>query len=124
MPTVSEGKCVSDTVTRTEWDIFVQALIFVESEGKPNAVGKTNDVGILQITPIYVREVNRILGEERYTLEDRVDVDKSLEMFAILQEYHNPDRDIDRAIHLHNPGAGQWYKDRIVNRMNTIKEEI
>lgn len=84
MPTVSEEECVSDTVTRTEWDIFVQALIYVESEGKPNAVGKTNDVGILQITPIYVREVNRILGEERFTLEDRVDVDKSLEMFTVL----------------------------------------
>lgn len=40
----------------SEWDIFVKALIQVESEGKADAVGKTNDVGILQITPIYVKD--------------------------------------------------------------------
>lgn len=62
----------------SEWDIFIQALIQVESEGKSNAVGKTNDVGILQITPIYVKDVNRILGEERYTLSCRTDIKKEL----------------------------------------------
>ena len=31
----------------SEWDIFIEALIQVESEGKADAVGKTNDVGIL-----------------------------------------------------------------------------
>ena len=29
----------------SEWEIFTQALIQVESEGKADAVGKTNDVG-------------------------------------------------------------------------------
>ena len=67
----------------SEWDIFIEALIRVESEGKADAVGKTNDVGILQITPIYVKDVNRILGEERYTLAERTDIEKSLEMYAI-----------------------------------------
>ena len=58
-----------------EWDVFVEALIQVESEGNPFAVGKTNDLGIFQITPIYVNDVNRILGDERFTLDCRIDID-------------------------------------------------
>ncbi len=123
IPPVSDESPSPDTVTRTEWDIFLQALVMVESEGNPNAVGKTNDVGILQITPIYVKEVNRILKEERYTLADRTNPDKSVEMFSVMQDYWNPDHDIELAIHLHNPGAGDWYRKRILSRMETIKEE-
>ena len=105
----------------SEWDIFIQALIQVESEGKSNAVGKTNDVGILQITPIYVKDVNRILGEERYTLAERTDIEKSLEMFEILQNHYNPSKSIDKAIKLHNPRAGQSYRIKIMNKMELIK---
>lgn len=105
----------------TEWDVLVEALIQVESEGNPFAVGKTNDLGILQITPIYVKDVNRILGEERFTLDCRVDIDKSLEMFEIYQSYYNPDRDINRAIKLHNPGAGSDYREKILSKINELK---
>lgn len=102
----------------SEWDIFVEALIQVESEGK------TNDVGILQITPIYVKDVNRILGEERYTLAERADTEKSLEMFEILQSHYNPSKSIDKAIKLHNPGAGQSYRIKIMNQMELIKTNL
>lgn len=105
----------------SEWDIFVEALIQVESEGKADAVGKTNDVGILQITPIYVKDVNRILGEDRYTLAERTDTEKSLEMFEILQGHYNPSKSIDKAIKLHNPRAGQTYRIKIMNQMEIIK---
>lgn len=120
----SESTPISDTVFRTEWEIFLEALIYTESRGDSQAVGRTDDVGILQITPVYVREVNRILREERYTLEDRRDSLKSLEMFHVVQDYWNPERDIARAIRLHNPGAGPWYAERIHARMNTIREKI
>lgn len=97
----------------SEWDRFVQALILVESEGNPNAKGKTNDLGILQITPIYVADVNRIIKEERYTLDDRTDVQKSMEMFEIIQNHYNPEKEIDKAIRRHNPRAGKGYRDKI-----------
>ena len=100
-----------------EWDAFIRALIHVESRGNTEAVGKSNDVGILQITPIYVAEVNRILKEKRYTLEDRTDPDKSIEMFRIMQDYHNPEHDIDKAIKMHNPKAGKGYSDAIKEMM-------
>lgn len=102
----------------SEWDIFLAALIQVESEGK------TNDVGILQITPIYVKDVNRILGEERYTLAERTDTEKSLEMFEILQSHYNPSKSIDKAIKLHNPRAGQSYRIKIMNQMEIIKSNL
>ena len=108
----------------SEWDIFVEALIQVESEGKADAVGKTNDVGILQITPIYVKDVNRILGEDRYTLAERTDTEKSLEMFEILQGHYNPSKSIDKAIKLHNPRAGQSYRIKIMNQMEIIKSNL
>lgn len=105
----------------SEWDIFVEALIQVESGGKADAVGKTNDVGILQITPIYVKDVNRILGEERYDLSCRTDTEKSLEMFEILQGHYNHSKSIDKAIKLHNPKAPQSYRIKIMNQMEIIK---
>lgn len=108
----------------SDWDIFVQALIQVESEGKADAVGKTNDVGILQITPIYVEDVNRILGEERYNLSCRTDTEKSLEMFEILQSHYNPKKDIDKAIKLHNPKAPQSYRIKIMKQIEIIKTNL
>lgn len=108
----------------TDWDILVSALIQVESGGDTLAVGKTNDVGALQLTPIYVADVNRILGEERYTLEDRRSLKKTLEMFEVYQGHYNPERDIDLAIHLHNPRAGEWYRGRVYEQMNEIRKTI
>ena len=108
----------------SEWDIFIQALIQVESEGKEDAVGKTNDVGILQITPIYVKDVNRILGEDKYDLSCRTDTEKSLEMFEILQGHYNPSKSIDKAIKLHNPKAPQSYRIKIMNKMEIIKSNL
>lgn len=108
----------------SEWDIFIQALIQVESEGKADAVGKANDVGILQITPIYVKDVNRILGEEKYDLGCRTDTEKSLEMFEILQGHYNPSKSIDKAIKLHNPKAPQSYRNKIMKQMEIIKTNL
>lgn len=104
-----------------EWDILIQAIIQVESEGNPLAIGKTNDVGILQITPIYVKEVNRILKRNEYTLTERTDEQKSLEMFEVYQRHHNPNKNLLKAIKLHNPGAGKWYADKVMEIFNELK---
>ena len=81
----------------SNWDIFIEALIRVESEGKENAVGTKNDVGVLQITPIFVQEVNRILKKKIYTLKNRRNKKKSIEMFNVLQARYNPTKDINKA---------------------------
>ena len=67
---------------------LVEALIIMESQGKDSAIGDTHlgapSVGVLQIRPIMVREVNRILKLKktklRFKLRDRFDRDKSIQM--------------------------------------------
>ena len=73
---------------------LVDALILVESAGNPNAFNKKeNAVGCLQIRPVMVREVNRILrkqnSKQRFTKEDRWDCGLSKEMFYIWRDYHH-----------------------------------
>ena len=73
------------------WDSFVAAVIQVESRGNDNAYCRKEDaVGCLQIRPIMVREVNRILKlnniRMRYTLNGRWSRVRSLEMFEIMAE--------------------------------------
>ena len=63
---------------------IVLGMIQVESNGNDEAYNESEDaVGCLQIRPIMVREVNRILkmkGEEyRFKMKDRWDREKSLE---------------------------------------------
>jgi len=69
---------------------LLPAIEQVESGGKSDAVGDGGKaVGILQIHPIMVKDVNRILGEERFTLADRLDPAKSREMFRIYSEHYS-----------------------------------
>lgn len=80
---------------------LIDALIIVESQGNDNAVGDSHmsqpSIGALQIRPIMVREVNRILRlkgvEDSYNLDDRYDRKKSIEMFMIWKEFHHNDSD-------------------------------
>ena len=116
---VSEDKAFSIEID--DWKVFKRALMFVESSHKTDAVGTKDDVGVLQITPIYVREVNRIIGEQRYTLEDRFDIDKSLEMFEIMNQRYNPERCIIKAISIHNPKAPESYKRNVLREYSRLK---
>ena len=108
---------ISVTKETNEWDLFVEALIQVESGGDSTAVGKGDCAGILQITPVFVREANRLLGSEKYTPDDRFDKTKSLEIFNTVQRFHNPQKDIDRAIAIHNPKAPERYKNDIKRKI-------
>jgi hypothetical protein len=106
--------------TLSDCQILQLALIYTESEGNPLAVGKNNDLGCLQITPIYVKEVNRILEEEKYSHEDAFNPEKALEMFSIVQDYHNPEHDVDAGIRLHN--RAPWYSQKVLRNIQRIKQ--
>ena len=108
------------------WNPIMDAIIQVESEGNPNAVSG-NSVGVMQITPILVRECNNILksrkSKKRYTLADRYSVEKSKEMFLLIQSYHNPLNSIEKAIRSWNGGlrysvrATNRYYKKVMNKM-------
>lgn len=111
---------VQDTI-KEDWDTFISALIWVESEGDKNAVGSKNDVGVIQITPIYLRDVNRIIGYNKYKLSDRKDSLKSIEMFNVMQEHYNPSKDKHLALKIHNSKAPLSYHTKVMTKYFELK---
>ena len=68
--------------------LLVSACVAVESGNNAAAIGDNGQaVGILQIHPACIQDVNRF-GDKVYTLEDRTDREKSIEIFtAYLTHY-------------------------------------
>lgn len=96
---------------------LVTALIYVESRGIDSAVGDRHlgepSVGVLQIRPIMVREVNRICKKkslkERFTLKDRFDREKSIHMFMIWKKYYHKNNNFEAIARSWN-GGPRWKK--------------
>ena len=105
----------------SEWETTQLALILTESQMDSLAVGKSNDLGILQITPIFVDEVNRLVGKEQFSHQDALSPEKSLQMLAIYQEHKNPSHDTDKAIQLHNPKGGYAYARKVKKNIARVK---
>lgn len=105
----------------TDWHHFIDAMIHQESKGNSSAVGMANDVGVMQITPIYLEEANRILGYKKYKLEDRLDPYKSIEIFNVINDRYNPEKSFYKAMRLHNPLAPESYRKSILNHYYNIR---
>ena len=114
--------------SKFDWNPIINAIIEVESAGNANAVDKSGkSCGVLQITPILVKECNRILelkkSSKRYTMDDRFSVSKSKEMFLLFQSYFNPKNDVEFAIRSWNGGlnytqkATQKYFEKVMSRL-------
>jgi len=93
---------------------LVDALILVESAGSSYAFNeKENACGCLQIRPIMLREVNRILrkqnNDKRFTKEDRWSCGLSQEMFYIWRNYHHKNSS-DEVIARNWNGGPRGYK--------------
>ena len=90
---------------------LLDAIEWVESKGDKDAIGDGGDaVGCMQIWPILVDDVNRILGCNKYTYKDRYFRVKSREMAAVYFNYYCPDF-LHREIGL----SANEYKARIWN---------
>ena len=110
-----------------DWNPVMDAIIQVESDGNPRAVSG-NSVGVMQITPVLVKECNNILQKQksnkRYTLDDRYSVEKSKEMFLLIQKYFNPENNVEKAIRSWNGGmkysirATNKYYKKVLAKMN------
>lgn len=101
-----------------DWQVLQMAIAFTESRFDPDAVGKAHDSGILQLTPIYVAEVNRVAGTD-YTLQDAFDIEKALEIFETMQAVKNPTKDIETAIRYHNKAG--YYRSTVLRNMTFIR---
>lgn len=94
-------------------DPLLRAVIRLESNFNPLAVNPVSGArGILQIMPDMIKEVNRIckkLGiNEHYTWNDAFDPVKSIRIWYIAQEYHNPTYDTNLACQIWFGRGIQW----------------
>jgi len=75
-------------------DVLYSSIAWVESKHNPKAKSRDGSVGVIQIKPVMVKEVNRICKirglKTRFTLSDRNNPNKSEEMFWIYQKFYNP----------------------------------
>jgi hypothetical protein len=88
-----DAECCSDDDSNARLDLdldaLFEALAFVESRGYSGAFNAKEDAaGLLQIRPIMVRDVNRIVGYDRWTLDDRWSAARSREMLATYLGYY------------------------------------
>ena len=92
--------------------LLILALISVESSGDPNAQGDWDGkeykaIGILQIHPVFLADVNRILGVEKYKLDDRWNPEKSKAMVRVWFRHYSKYWSNEKCIRWYNAG-GSW----------------
>jgi Soluble lytic murein transglycosylase and related regulatory proteins (some contain LysM/invasin domains) len=102
----------------SEWGKLILAISYTESKFKTDAVGSAQDFGCLQITPVYCSEANRVSGAN-FRHEDAFDIDSSLAMFEAIQSHYNKERDLDKAIYLHNKSP--YYKETVLKNLELIE---
>lgn len=105
-------------------DILVQAIVHVESRGDACAHNVSEDaVGVLQIRPIMVDEVNRLLGKDSFTLDDRWDVHKSIAMFEVIKSH--TDNPTDEVLARNwNGGWNGYKKNSTLKYWEKVKAEL
>ena len=111
---------------------LINALIYVESRGLDSAIGDTHldqpSVGVLQIRPIMVREVNRICkrigSHQRFTLKDRFDRSKSVHMFLIWKEFHHKNSDFESIARSWNGGPKGPKSSRTLPYWEKVEKQL
>jgi hypothetical protein len=125
-----DRKDIPDIITDSD---LVTALIHVESRGNDSAIGDRHlvgeeAVGALQIRPIMVREVNRILkiqkSDKRFTLKDRFERKKSIEMFYVWKNYHHKDSEPEVIARNWNGGPKGFKLNRTVKYWNKVENQL
>lgn len=94
------------------------AFVYVESRGDNNAVGDNGKaLGCLQMWPIMVEEVNRLIGKDLFNYKDRLNRARSYYMFIIIMN-KNKIQTVDDAVRIWNPKyKGSKYRDAYRNRL-------
>jgi len=115
---------------------LIDALMWVESRCDTSAYCKREDAaGVLQIRPIMVREVNRILDLKGstyiFTLEDRWSKDKSIEMFNVVANYYHETSSYEKIARCWNGGPKglqkkqtQKYWRKVQKRLNKNENSV
>ena len=133
IPVKFKPKPVKVVLPEIKYDNLIEALIQVESEGIEDIHGDIGlkegpSVGVLQIRPIMVREVNRILKiqkiKRKYKLKDRNSREKSIEMFNIWREFYHPNGNFEVISRTWNGGPKGYLKKATVGYWMEVQNEL
>lgn len=103
---------------------LLPALAQVESGGNPRAVGDGKKaVGLYQIWPIYVADVNRIAGK-KYTLADRYDPIESAQMVRIYLKHYGRGKSIIDMARIHCGGPNGHRKEATKKYGEKVKKVL
>lgn len=99
------------------------AIAEVESGGDCNAIGdKGKAVGCLQIWPITVKDANRIIGQDKYTLKDRYSKEKSFEICRIILLHY--EKTPEAMARRWNGGSNWKQKPTTIKYWNKVKKAM
>lgn len=107
---------------------LIEAIIYVESRGDTLAHNVSEDaVGCLQIRPIMLREVNRLLAKNDiprvYILADRWNKAKSIEMFNVIKDNTiNPTN--EKLARNWNGGWNGYKKQSTLKYWHKVKQQL
>ena len=115
--------------TKRDLTPLVNALMWVESRCDSSAYCKREDaVGVLQIRPIMVKEVNRVLRLQGssyiYTLEDRWSKDKSIEMFNVIANYYHETSSYEKIARCWNGGPKGLQKKQTKKYWRKVQKRL
>ena len=130
LPDIIEVKIIKQPIIKKQK--LVEALIQVESRGNDSCVGDRHlivpSIGCLQIRPIMVREVNRILKKlgknKRYKNKDRYSREKSIEMFTIWKNFHHKNDSDEIIARCWNGGPKGYKRKSTLNYWKKVKKEL
>jgi len=114
-------------------ELFINALIQVESRGRDSVIGDKHlpgneAVGALQIRPIMVREVNRVLKRQdiskRFNLNDRFSRRKSIAMFNTWKSYHHSNSSFEKIARNWNGGPRGYMRKATQYYWKKVKKEF
>jgi hypothetical protein len=110
-------------------DVLVHAMIQVESKGDDSAYCKREKaVGCLQIRPIMLREVNRVLSMSgssiRYSSDDRWSREKSIEMFMVIYNRYHLEHSLERIARCWNGGPNGHMMKATLGYWNEVKKNM
>jgi hypothetical protein len=117
------------------FDDLLDAIEWIESKGDANAVGDNgNAIGAYQIHKIYVRDINRFLGWNRFEYEDRYSKKLSREMTRqyiswYASRAYDDTRDskffkLEVMARIHNGGPKGYMKESTKPYWNKVKERM
>lgn len=102
------------TYRESDTDKLIKVIEHIESRHNENARnGKY--VGTLQISPIMVREANKINGYKKYSLSDRNDSLMSAKIFKDIMQHKNGEKSIRKAVIIWRGKDNKNYRKKVIN---------